>query len=98
MKDAQNNILAGVWRDNKYMRSMAVGVDLTASPGQLWCLIMISLNSDYNQRIIIFNIKMSANSPTKNSFTANRRTREPNSNQYPNLSQKSPDINSPNLN
>ena len=34
----------------------------------------------------------------KNSFTANRRTREPNSNQYPNLSQKSPDINSPNLN
>ena len=41
---------------------------------------------------------MSATSPMKNSFTANRRTREPNSNQYPNLSQKSPDINSPNLN
>ena len=33
MKDSQNSILAGIWRDNRYMRAMAVGVDLRASPG-----------------------------------------------------------------
>ena len=41
---------------------------------------------------------MSANSPIRASFTANRRTRDSTTNRFPNLSQKSPDIDSPNLN
>ena len=40
----------------------------------------------------------SANSPIRASFTANRRTRDSTTNRFPNLSQKSPDVNSPNLN
>ena len=41
---------------------------------------------------------MSASSPVRASLTANRKNREANSNQYPNLSQRSPDTDSPNLN
>ena len=41
---------------------------------------------------------MSTSSPVRASFTANRKTRDSNSNKYPNLSQRSPDTDSPNLN
>jgi hypothetical protein len=42
---------------------------------------------------------MSTNSPVRASFTAQRRaSRDSRINRFPNLSQKSPDIDSPNLN
>lgn len=41
---------------------------------------------------------MSTNSPIRASFTANRRTRDSTIGRFPNLSQKSPEIDSPNLN
>jgi len=41
---------------------------------------------------------MSSNSPVRNSYTSRRNQRESSFGKYPNLSQKSPDIKSPNLN
>jgi hypothetical protein len=41
---------------------------------------------------------MSSGSPVRASFTANRRSRDSAHNRFPNLSQKSPEVNSPNLN
>lgn len=41
---------------------------------------------------------MSTSSPVRASFTANRRTRDSTIGRFPNLSQKSPEIDSPNLN
>lgn len=41
---------------------------------------------------------MSTNSPIRASFTAHRRSRDSTIGRFPNLSQKSPEINSPNLN
>lgn len=42
---------------------------------------------------------MSSNSPARNSYTTQRRNpRDSSFGKYPNLSQKSPDIQSPNLN
>ena len=41
---------------------------------------------------------MSANSPVRASFTANRRPKDSTINKFPSLSQKSPNYDSPNLN
>lgn len=41
---------------------------------------------------------MSSNSPVRASFTDRRRTRDSTTNRYANLSQRSPNIDSPNLN
>lgn len=41
---------------------------------------------------------MSTSSPVRASLTANRKARDASSNKYPNLSQRSPDTASPNLN